>query len=454
MLVRVCVGLLLLSSTVAWSQVDVSDTEAPNASTDETPMRTPPPVSSEPYSTTFTSETQSNTLRTGLMFSTAYSDNVAGGNTASPLSDVSYSIWPTLALDATTTRMHWALNYSPGFTIYQRISALNQGNQNVALDLGYRLTPHVNLNLQEFFQKTSNLLNQPNPLSSTSVSGSLSGPSVAVIAPVVEQLHNTASAQLTYQFRGDGMMGVTGTLGNLEYPNSAESSGLYNSRSVTASAFYSRRFRERYYVGASYQYMDLAADQAGVHTATLVTPQRTQTYIQTVFVFCTIYLSPTWSLSLSGGPQHYEALQAPLPASQSWSPMLMASLGWQGRRTSVAASYSQSVTGGGGLAGTYHANSADVSGRWQLSRAWSTGLSASYSLYKTVDPSLFSSNSGGHMISGTVSFQRPLGERLALQIGYTRLWQNYQGIAALSTVPGTNRAFVSISYQFVRPLKR
>lgn len=442
---RACLGLLLLLSTYAWSQVDTNSTQAATNPDYEIPMRTPPPVSGEAYSTAFASETRSNILRAGLTVSTAYSDNVLGGD--SPVSSVYYSIWPTLALDATTTRLHWVLNYSPGFTFYQSVSARNQSDQNVALDFQYRLSPHVTANLRDSFQKTSNPFNQPNPLSATPVSGSAPAPTVAVIAPGADQVLNAANVQLTYQLSADSMVGVSGTFTNLNYPNPAEAPGLYDSSSTEASAFYSRRLSEKYNVGVSYQYMDTLAYQAEGHSGT-------QTQTQTVFLFFTAYLKPTLSLSLSAGPQHSNATQTPLPPARSWSPLVMASLGWQGQRTSLAASYSRIVTGGGGLVGAYHGNIANVSGRWQLSRTWSAGLSASYSLYQTLTPFFLGSSSGGHTVSGTASVQHPLGEHLMIQAGYTRIQQNYSGIAAVSGVPGINQEFASISYQFTRALKR
>lgn len=442
---RACLGLLLLLSPYVWSQVDTNATEAATNPGYDVPMRTPPPVSGEAYPTAFASETESNNLRAGLTMSTAYSNNVLGG--ANPVSSMSYSIWPTLALDADTTRLHWVLNYSPGFTFYQSVSARNQSDQNVALDFRYRLSPHLTASLRDSFQKTSNIFNQPNPLSATPVSGSAPAPTVAVIAPVADQVLNAANVQLTYQFSANGMAGVGGTFTNLNYPNPAEAPGLYDSSSKGGSAFYSRRLLEKYDVGVSYQYMDTLAYQAGGHS-------NTQTQTQTIFLFCTIYLKPTLSLSLSGGPQHSDATQPPLPPTRSWSPMMTASLSWQGQRTSLAVSYSRIVTAGGGLAGTYHSNTANVSGRWQLSRTWTAGLSASYWLYQTLTPFFLGSSSGGHTVSGTASVQHPLGEHLSVQAGYTRIQQNYSGIAAISATPGTNQEFVSISYQFTRALKR
>lgn len=453
MFVRACLGLLLLLSTCAMgqvdTQVDTKNTDSGTSPADELPMSIPPPVSGAPYSTAFASETQSNILRAGLTLSTAYSNNVRGGDV--PVSDVSYSIWPTIAFDSTTTRLHWILNYSPGFTVYQHTSGLNQSDQNVGLNFQYLLSPHVSLSLHDSFQKTSNPFNQPNPISATSVSGSALFSNPAVIVPVADQLFNSTNAQLTYQFRENSMMGFGGSFSNLFYPNPTEVPGLFNSNSTGVSAFYSHRFVDRYDVGISYQYQYALAYQDG--SAGSAQPQ-SKTQTQTIFLFTTIYLKPTLSLSFSGGPQHYVATQLPLPAASSWSPLLMASLSWRGQRTSLAASYSRIVTGGGGLAGAYHSNVANLSGALQLSQNWTTALSGGYSLSNTLTPLFVGSSSGGHTFSVTASAQRPVGEHLTVQFGYTRLQQTYSGISAISSVPNTNREFFSLSYQFARPLKK
>src|SRR5208283_4280980 len=137
--------------------------------------------------------------------------------------------------------------------------------------------------------KMSDPFNQPNPLSATSVSGSSPTSTVAVIAPAADQITNAANVQVAYQFSADGMVGVSGTFSNLWYPNQAEVPGLFNSSSSGGSAFYSRRVLHKYYVGVSYQYMDILAYMAGGHSSTETrTPVRTQTQTQTVFLFCTI----------------------------------------------------------------------------------------------------------------------------------------------------------------------
>src|ERR1700730_14129884 len=123
---KICVGLLLTPAAPLWSQVDRSstqpapaygaDTPASSADISDSRMLTPPPVSGQEYPTSFSGGERSNYLRGGLAFTSAYTDNAIGSVTGKPVSDVSYSVAPFIALDETTSRLHWVLTYAPGFT--------------------------------------------------------------------------------------------------------------------------------------------------------------------------------------------------------------------------------------------------------------------------------------------------------------------------------------------------
>src|SRR5579864_8602827 len=184
---RICIGIILLAACPLWAQGG-AEAAATGPSGGGGAMLTPAPVSGEGYSMGFTSETRSNYLRGGLVFGSAYDDNVQPGSNGKPISDISYSVWPTISLDQTRSRLHWVLNYSPGFTFYQKTSSLNQANQNLAINFTYRLSPHVTLSLRDSFQKTSNVLNQPNQDFAQPVSGSLFVPNNSVIAPIADVL--------------------------------------------------------------------------------------------------------------------------------------------------------------------------------------------------------------------------------------------------------------------------
>lgn len=467
MLKSACLGILLLAATTAWCQQNtataMSDATATNtaatntaatdtAATDsaDMPLATPPPVSGEAYSTSFTTDTRSNFISGGVTFSSGYTSNVLGANSSNPRSDVSYSIWPSVAMNYSTSQMSAILRYSPGFTFYQNSSGLNQADQDVGVDFKWRFTPQFNISLRDSFQKTSNVFNQPDPLSATVVSGGVPAINPAIIAPIADQLHNTANVELSYQIGAGSMIGASGTFTNLAYPDPSQAVGVYDSNSTGASAFYSLRFKERHYVGVSWQYQNTDAYPGGTGTG-LQADSITKT--QTIFMFYTVYLKPNLSLSFSGGPQHVDAIQYP-QSSSSWSPLFVTSLSWQGEHTSIAASYSRTVTGGGGLLGAFNSNIASLSGRWQFSRNWTVGMAGGYSDNQTLTPSFIQSTPGGHSLTGTISLRRPLGENFSFETGYTRLQQSYSGVPAISATPNVNSVFLTVSYRFNRPLEK
>jgi hypothetical protein len=438
---QVCLILALVVSIPAWSQVSTADGGVGLGMTDQ--MATPPPVNGDAYPTSVGSEKRSNYLSGGLNFITAYSDNVLGEITSTPVSDVSYSIYPTITIDKASPRLGFTSTYSPGFTLYQHTTSRNQTDQNLGLNFRYRLTPHVTATLQDYLLKTSNVFDQSGSLLAGGISGSVPG-SIGIIAPVADVLTNRANVELTDQFSRHAMIGAQGTFTNQDYLNSSEALGLYDSRASGGSAFYNYRLSRNQYIGATYQYSRI-----------LSYPTNAMSEIQTntVFGFYTIYPKPTFSLSLLGGPQHFEISQPPVPAYGSTSPTLTASMGWQGRHTNVAASYSLAISGGGGLVGAFQSNSASVSARRQLARTWTAGGSVGYATVKNVTPSSFLSTlGGGQTIAATVSLQHQLSERFQVECGYNRLRQSYVGIPVISGFPNTNREYIRLSYQFRRPL--
>lgn len=439
MLTRICFGLALLVAMPLWAQVEPSATGPPPSSADA--MQTPPPVSGEIYPAATGSETRSNELRGGLTFETAYDDNVLAGGGAAPVADFSYSIRPNISFDQSTARLHNTFTYSPGFTLYQHTSTRNEADQSAAASFQYRLSPHAALSLRDSFQKSTNVFNQPYG----GVSGSTQAPIEGVVAPFAEQIGNTANAEISYQFSRNGMVGGGGTSSIINYPNPAQAAGISNSNSRGGSAFYNLRLSSTQYVGINYQYSFSAASG---------TTGESDTRMSTIYSFYTLYLKHALSLSVSGGPQHFDVAQPSLPESAAWTPAVTASMGWQKSQSTFAASYSRTVSGAGGLLGAFQANNTNGSVRWQFIRAWTVGGTVTYATEKNAVTAFEATSPGGHTIAATVSLQHPIGEHLMAEAGYSRLNQSYTGIAAVSENPDSDREYISISYQFARPLGR
>jgi len=460
-------GFGLLLAVPAWPQTDNPPRWEPvpalvgvdhSAAAENTPndndhpgdrMQTPPPASGQTYPTAPLSEERSNYLRYGFSFTSAYTDNVLGASNASPVSDMSYSIAPNAELDVTTSRLHWTANYAPGFTFYQRTSARNEADHRALIDFQYRLSPHVTISARDTFGKSSNVFNQAD-LASGGVSGGTQVTNSSALAPFADQLNNSGYAGLTYQFALNGMIGANGTFTNLHYSNPEQVPGLSDSSSQSGSAFYSLRAAQAHYFGVIYQYQRL-----------LASPNQSTSETQThaALLFYTFLPSKHFSMSMFGGPQHSDTVQptlssslGQLPELRTWTPAAGASLSFQGRQTALVLTYSHMIAPGSGLLGAVRMDSGTVSLRRQITRTLSGLFAGGFAQNEYVGSSVLGNN--GHSIFGTASVQRQFGERLNIQLGYTRLHQVYSGVAVLSAAPDTDRGFVSISYQFSRPLGR
>jgi hypothetical protein len=452
MLPRVCLGLVLVTASPVWSQLTAIPYETPAASADEAQMQIPPPMSGVAYPTIVGSEMRSNYLAAGLILNTTYADNVAVDGSAGPISDIIYSILPTIALDKNTPRQQLSLTYSPGFTLYQRTTGLDAANQTVALNVRYRLSQHMAIAVSDSFQKSSSVFDQLTPLSGKGISGSTQSQSAEVVAPYANRLSNTGNAVLSYQFSKNAMIGAGGDVTQSSYPKPGQALGLYNSNLYGGSVFYNYRLSRSQYIGATYQYSRNQEDPVSAQG----NPGNTQTKIQThtLLASYTVYLNQTLSLSLSCGPQYSDATQSSSAPSRSWAPSAMASIGWQRSNTNFVASYSRGVGEDTGLPGVYDSYSVNTSARRRITRTWTLGVSASYFSNKNLTPLLSSSSPGGHTAWGAASVQHSLSDHFSAELGYARVHQSYSGIAVISDAPDNNQETISVSYRLARPLGR
>lgn len=442
MIKSLCLSLALLFALPAWSQVAPSATGGDVTPTESDQMVIPPPISVIPYPTEVGSEVRTNYWSGGVIFTSAYNDNVMPGYTPVPVSDFTYFLWPTISLRQQKARRTLSVTYAPGFEFYQKTTALNSVNQNADAVFQYRMSPRATLNVRDLFQQNSNVFDQPFVFSGV-VSGPVQGPSSFVIAPYANQLMNSVAAEVSYQFGLNGMIGGGGSHTLQDYPNLSQVPGLFNSQTAGGMAFYNRRLSSSGYMGAIYQYSRIV---------TTPTSSTTQTHLFSVFY--TLYLHPELTVSIAVGPQYYQFEQDFVPKFNGWSPAVSASMGWHARHANFAANYSHFVSAGGGLLGVYNTNNADGQATWQVSPLWTLGAQGSYAIVKNATPLSQSSYAGGHTVIGEASVERRFGDRLKVQAGYDRLHQSYTGIALVNSAPDSNREFISISYQFTRTLGR
>lgn len=443
MLPRLCIVLLLLGAAMACCQVEPAASGDSPAPEENNHMRTPPPVSTDPYPVTTLYEARSNYLRAQFGFDPTYVDHVLSSSPAAVRADYIYRLWTNLEMDSQTGRGHQRFTYHPGITVYQNTSPLNDISHDLHYELKYLLTEEVQLSLRSDLQRSSNAFNDAfSP--GQGVTGSAPYPTDGVIAPYASRRNLTESAQMTYQYSSRSMLGASGNFSNMDYLDPKQAQGLCGSSSRGGSAFYNHRLSALQYLGGTYQYMDAVSCPNSQDFSTLT---------HTIYFYYTKYFPGGLTLSGAGGPQHYDMKMPIFPSTGSWEPFLSASAGWQRFRSTFAASYSRTVEGGGGLIGSFHVNHADGSFARQLAKQWRFQAAANYQLHKTVN-SLFGSGSNGHTVGASFTLSRRLGEHFKADFGYQHLHQSYGHISAVTATPDINRGYVSLSYDFSIPLGR
>ena len=438
-----CFGLAFVAATPLWAQVQPSASGSSYDQDDEH-MTTPPPVSQQGYPATARAEERSNFLSGGLVVTAAYADNLMVITKNGSTSDEIYSFVPTVSLGRKTARNSESLNYSSGFTLYQNTSELNAITQSGSADYQFHISRYATLRMGDTFQQNNNLYNQGNPFVAGGVSGAPGSSSTALIEPFANQLQNSSSAGVEYQYAKNAMIGASGSYSFLQFSQVSNISGLSNENSAGGSAFFSRRIG-RSYTGVTYQFSKFVTHPIGSYTVA-----------NTIFGFYTHYFTPSFSISLLGGPERYTSWSALEPKSAAWTPAVQGSIGWQTLRANLAASYSHIVSGAGGLIGTFHSDVGSLSAEKALSRNWSVGVNGTYMLYKNLSslPVQFGLYPGGHTVSGGVNLQRRITESLTMEAGYQRLHLSYSGITVTSVPQDSDRGSVSIMYGFNRPLGR
>ncbi|MGA2250334.1 hypothetical protein [Terracidiphilus sp.] len=429
---------ILLTSAVA-AQAPQSPNEAA-----QTRMATPPPVSGLNYANQVGSEVQRNYLRGGLTYSTSYIDNYFADSGSAPIAETTFSILPMIALDTSTEKQHAVVTYSPGFTFYRPSSGLNEVDNTAAADYAFHLSAYTTISAMERFEDSS-LPFSPTDSSFGGISGLPVSTTPGVVPPFAKRLTNLVSAEITMQTGLNEMIGASGLATVLHYPGSSPTLGLYNSNSRGGTGFYDHRISSSQYVGVTYQYLDMLTSPPDGESATKTS---------TVMGFYTIYPRAQLSLSVSGGPQRYQVTETASPSFDAWGPAVSASMGWQTGRASLAASYSHSVTGAGGLIGAYHTNSANAAFHWQLARTWTAGASGAYSINKSVSALLPTEAENGHTIFGSATLQHPIHGQVSLAFGYDRVHQSYGQVAAIAASPDSDRVSVSVSWNFQHELGR
>jgi hypothetical protein len=391
---------------------------------------------------------RSNYLRGGINVGATYDDNASlVSNNA--VSNTTYSVFPNIAIEQTFPRLRWDFAYAAGFTVNQRLTNQNQGSHSLSFDSQFRLSPHVNLRVAENFSLTTGFFDSGNG----TVAGG-GGPNANLIAPLSKQRASSTVAEADYHFALNDVIGVSGSFTDLHFNNEATTeptsgTALTSSRSTSASAFWLHGFG-RDWIGASYHFQHLTFD-LGDGT----------TNVHSFLVVNTLTLPSRFTLAGFAGPE-YSDNRGLIPGAEEsshftdWSFAGGVELGWQKDHTSVAGGFSRRLNDGGGVLGVVRLQSVHASLRQELFPGWAFGLSGSYGNNKALTVPVAGSATSIDTATAGVSLERNLGRNLGLRLGYEHDFQDQTGTTNPLFLGGAhrNRFFVTLGYQWARPLGR
>lgn len=387
-----------------------------------------------------------NQISGGMTLASGYDDN-ALTEQGRQIGNTSFSFLPTLAWEQSWPRGLFDFSYSPGFTVNQRLSELNSSTQNAGLSAQFRLTEYLTLRLHDAFVATNNAWTGTNSETPGDV---LHQPNQNVLIPLAKTTSNQAGTDLIYCV-GDGtIVGGSSSYSLLSYGNLQGGPGvqLIDSRTTGAEIFYQHRFFPKHWIGLTYGFQRLNFN-GGVE----------DTQSQTALLFDTMTIQPHLTLSLFAGATHSHTdgfvtiggsgtLARPTPPQ--WSPNAGATLAWAGEHTGITATLSRRIDSGGGILGTVDRLSMMATLRRQFSPRWTGTINLIYDDNRPLDGVEF----GYRTVSGTASVQRQITRQMTVSASYARVHQTYGVVVPTQLFPDHNRALLSVSYLFNRPLGR
>ena len=417
----------------------------------------PLPLNLDASSLQFTAEqAQVNYLNAGVNVGASYDDNLL--NLAIPTGGFTFSVLPNIGIDISRRRLALKLDYAGGYTVNQRYSAFNQSSHDGEIDLRYRLSPHVNLRVDNRVVYTNGFFNQLQAGAGGLGSGVIQQPNLGVITPLARHTDDLGSVDLTYQYSATDMVGASATFHNSSFgAPPTGSASLVNTQSEQADAFYAHGFSPRNWSGVTYTFERITFNP---------TVQQVDTH--SFLLFHTIYLQPKMQLAFFAGPDYTQisgqvvSTTVTLPlvtvvsvpvSSDRWSVAGGISFNWQGQHTSVRASGVHKVSDGGGLLTAVDLTTGNGAWRRQLTRNGTIELGALYSDSRALQSASTTYNAL-KSASGSVLWEQHMGRSFMATLGYARDYQLEKGLAIADLSVNHNRAWVTIGYHFSRPLGR
>ncbi len=404
-------------------------------------------------------ESEENELSLGVSVGGNYYGTASSNNSGSQ-ENGSYTVAPNIAITEHRPRISFTLQYAPGYTYSPQTG--NELTQTSLDQLQYRITEKLTLQLGERYLRMNSWFTglDVNPMAATG--NVIQQPNESILTTQTVVTTSLSTLNLVYQASDSTVIGMGGSFstGNFSNVQVTLNQPLFNSNSGTGSAYVQHRVHGNNWLGVTGTFQRIVTSGQAKEGADNPSVQ----------IFYTFAPSANTSMSLFAGPSYFSSqaetdillFGVPIPVTiptKGWGAQGGATAGWRGQRTGVSAKYLHRVSDGGGLSGAVRSDSASANFRRQLSQRWTANAAFLYG--KNTSQSILFGGSF-KMISGTASLNWLLSDRFSMVLSYARdhLNSSYDNSVGSIAAPanGTaqtiddNRAWVSISYHFTRPL--
>lgn len=375
----------------------------------------------------------------------SYDDNIFGNN-KQRISDVDFLFGPSLSLRREGKSLSLALSYQPHFRIYQKTSEQNSLDQSLALDTTYRVSSRLAFRGRTSALYTTGIFQSSGNEEFLPGLGSPSGLNETLFTPTVRQLTLNSRIDATYQATAHDTLDLFVGQSTLDFKQQISSAGnLQNTKDRETGLVFTHRLSPHITLGANYMLEDL---RFGLDSRTLV---------HSAFFSYAEQLSPSWSLSLFGGPQYshlHDLVLLPLGPFTFQIPVFQASWNWavggtltkQLEKSVFQFSAGHQVSNGGGLLGAVVSSSAATSVRRRLPGRWDATLSAGYANNSNLESA--SARGAYQSLTAAGGLEHALTERLSFRMRYEFLRQRGTGQSPLFGRFDRNLWSLELYYRF------
>lgn len=402
-----------------------------------------------PSSTPTANAELANAVKLGVTAGSSFDDN-ALLNAPTRQWDLVYTLFPSIELDEVRPRVNWSLSYSPGVDISQNLFHRNQLSQQLIGQIGWLVSPHGLLSVQEYY------LVSTNPFAQLGGPGTSPGPTISpnegAFIPNIRRTSTLTNALYSYRFSPHSSFGVGGNfmLGKFDNtPRQGPTTALIDSQRVSGEAYFNHQFSAREAVGFQYGVQVLKFPRFDARTTT-----------HTILVFDQLTLSPRSTFTVYGGPEYSDTfnqvelnlgffiITIPVKA-QEWSGAGGVIYNWTGDRFGLALDYKRGVSDGGGLVGAVELNSGQATLSWRLSQRWTleSTLAGSSSV-------LLATQTNEELL--TYSARAELAQRITKNLSMHWFYERLNQTGGFGQFPVGNHDFAgaTLTFSVLRPIGR